>query len=353
MSDVDEGFDVLKEFVIDRGTCCGCGLCVTMCTKGLITFDGIPKLVGECTECGRCNWNCPRLPSAETGEVIPSVPKAENSTDNELIGPYTELLGGEAVKNEILERCQDGGVVTAILCACLERGYIDGAIVTGIDPGHPWKAKPMVATTADEIIAAAGTKYLYPAELSIIKKAIKESKLEKIAVVTRPCGAQAVRKMQNSDKKAIKRMGEKVKLLLGLFCMESFSDDFLQKEAAEKRGIALEDIKKVNIKKDFIITPKSGENVVIPMDEASSYIREGCHFCADFASEYADVSCGAVGTKGGSSTIVVRNNTGKEAVELATSNGWLSIRTISEKALKVPQVLSKRKKEHAKPIPSR
>ncbi len=353
MSDVDEGFDVLKEFVIDRGTCCGCGLCVTMCTKGLITFDGIPKLVGECTECGRCNWNCPRLPSAETGEVIPSVSKAENSTDDELIGPYTELLGGEAVKNEILERCQDGGVVTAILCACLERGYIDGAIVTGIDPGHPWKAKPMVATTADEIIAAAGTKYLYPAELSMIKKAIKESKLEKIAVVTRPCGAQAVRKMQNSDKKAIKRMGEKVKLLLGLFCMESFSDDFLQKEAAEKRGIALEDIKKVNIKKDFIITPKSGENVVIPMDEASSYIRDGCHFCADFASEYADVSCGAVGTKGGSSTIVVRNNTGKEAVELATSNGWLSIRTISEKALKVPQVLSKRKKEHAKPIPSR
>ena len=56
---------------------------------------------------------------------------------------------------------QDGGVVTALLIAALAGGEIDGALVTrpSDDPDEPWKGVAHLATTAKEIIAAAGSYY--------------------------------------------------------------------------------------------------------------------------------------------------------------------------------------------------
>ena len=54
-------------------------------------------------------------------------------------------------------KAQDGGVATALLVQALESGMIDCAVVT--DRDEEWRTVARVATTADEIRAAAGTKY--------------------------------------------------------------------------------------------------------------------------------------------------------------------------------------------------
>ena len=57
---------------------------------------------------------------------------------------------------------QDGGVVSAMLIWCLEKGYIDAALVSYLEgDGSTWKAIPGVARTKEEVLAAAGSRYTY------------------------------------------------------------------------------------------------------------------------------------------------------------------------------------------------
>lgn len=337
-------YGVLDKLVISKGYCCGCGVCVGVCPVEVIGYEALPKLIGKCIRCGRCSDACPR----GLGEI--NIEPHKEAIKDELIGPYLNISTGKATKTEILERAQDGGAVTSILCACLESGYIDGAIVTRMDTEKPWKPIPIIATTKEEIISAAGTKYHYPFEFSVLRKAAKELKLQSLGVVTRPCSTEGVRRLQQSRSK---KRGEAIKLVVGLFCMEAFHTDFIDKVIAGEMGISLSKIKKINIKRDFVLTLDGGSLVNIPIEKAEPFIRTGCRFCPDFASEIADISAGAVGTKTGWTTLVIRTDVGKKAVEIASSNGWLETREVGQKVLKTPSALAKRKKANAKPILNR
>ena len=331
-------YGVLDNLVISRGYCCGCGICVGVCPVEVIGYEALPKLIGECISCGRCSNACPR-----GLEKIIMEPHKEAVKDR-LVGPYLSIVAGKATKSEILQVGQEGGAVTSILCACLESGYIDGAIVTGMGPENPWKPVPMIATTKEEIIAAAGTKYHYPFEFSVLRKATKELKLQSLGVVTRPCSTEGVRRVQWSRSK---KMGKAIKLVVGLFCTEAFHTDFIDEVIMGKMRIPLSKIKKIDVKRDFVLTLNGGSLMEIPMENAAPYIREGCLFCADFASEMADISAGGVGTKTGWTTLVTRTDAGKEAVEIAISNGWLETREVNQKVLATPHALAQRKKTHA------
>ncbi|MEX2719946.1 MAG: Coenzyme F420 hydrogenase/dehydrogenase, beta subunit C-terminal domain [Candidatus Wukongarchaeota archaeon] len=334
-------YGVLDKLVISKGYCCGCGVCVGVCPVEVIGYEALPKLIGECISCGRCSDACPR----GLGRINME-PQKEAIKDG-LVGSYLNILAGKATKTEILEKAQDGGAVTSILCACLESGYIDGAIVTRMDPERPWKPVPMIATTKEEIISAAGTKYHYPFEFSVLKKATKELKLQSFSVVTRPCSTEGVRRLQQSRSK---KSGKAIKLVVGLFCMEAFHTDFIDEVVAGGMELSLSNIKKINIKRDFVLTLDGGSLVDISMKKAEPYIRTGCRFCSDFASEMADVSAGAVGTKNGWTTLITRTDIGKEAVEIASNSGWLETREVSQKVLTTPHALAKRKKDRAIPI---
>jgi coenzyme F420 hydrogenase subunit beta len=60
---------------------------------------------------------------------------------------------------------QDGGLVSALLIWALEQGYIDAALTSYVEgTGEDgWKARPGVAATKDEVLAAAGSRYTYSA----------------------------------------------------------------------------------------------------------------------------------------------------------------------------------------------
>ncbi len=68
-----------------------------------------------------------------------------------------DIVLARATDPEVLEKGQDGGLVSAILLWCLEHGYIDAALVSYLEgDGTTWKAIPGVARTREEILAAAG-----------------------------------------------------------------------------------------------------------------------------------------------------------------------------------------------------
>ena len=68
----------------------------------------------------------------------------------------------------VVATCQDGGVVTAILCHGLREGLFDGACVSAADETLPAAPKPKVVTTVAEAITSASSWYTYcPNDLAL------------------------------------------------------------------------------------------------------------------------------------------------------------------------------------------
>jgi len=309
------GFEKLNDEVISAGRCTSCGLCVGFCPK--IEFKGdIPEFVEEYdTVCGVCYTFCPRT-SLPIGKIEKSVFGEEREAGS-LVGFFKECITAKTTKEEILEKAQDGGVVTALFAAALEEGILDGVVVAGAD--EDWNPAPLVVTTKEDLIKAAGTKYTKSANIIGVKEAI-DSGLKNIGVCGTPCHIQAIRKLQTLEE-PYGLGSERIKVTIGLFCMESFGAgllDFVGKQVGD-----VKDVDKFDIKKGDLLISAKGEERKIPLKDVSDYAMQGCSVCKDFSAELADISVGSVGSAAGYSTVLVRSGIGEELIKLGFDRGYL------------------------------
>ena len=56
------------------------------------------------------------------------------------------------INEDLRLKSTSGGAVTAILLGALNRGMIDGAVLVGMDPSEPYKARVKIASTEEDII---------------------------------------------------------------------------------------------------------------------------------------------------------------------------------------------------------
>ena len=80
----------------------------------------------------------------------------------------------------------------------------------------------------------------------------------------------------------------------------------------EKREEVLDAVKKMNVKESFLIHLKDGETRSIPLERLDFMKRPACQFCADYAAEFADISCGGIGAPEGQTTVIIRTLTGRK-----------------------------------------
>jgi coenzyme F420 hydrogenase subunit beta len=224
----------------------------------------------------------------------------------------------------------DGGVVTALLVTLLETGSIEAAIVSPRRDGL--RRAPRIATTAEEIIAAAGcqlapTEHLeqlgqqyttYSPTIAAVKGLAGE-RLRKVALVGVPCQVRTVRKMQ--------ALGiipsEVITHVIGLFCCESLVLDEQGLEYLRRLGVPLPQVRKLNIKDCLLATLQDGSEVRLPLEALDPIARRACLSCPDFSSELADLSVGGLGSPPGFTTVIVRNDRGWQSYSEALRRGQI------------------------------
>jgi coenzyme F420 hydrogenase subunit beta len=320
-------FDLIQE-VQKPGLCHRCGACVTFCTAinyGALELDadGKPRYgeIEKCIECGLCHAICPEIDELEEEtrrRVGWSAP----------IGRVIETTVARAQDASIREKACDGGVVTALLLHLLERGRIDGAIVT--KQIGPFQRRPNLATTPEDIKKAAGfffdtshgmktysDAYMTYSSIEEFDPMVKKG-LRRVALVGTPCQIKSVRRMQALDIVP----SDSIQLCLGLFCTGNFvfGDEQRGKIAAAGR-FDWQDVRKVNIKERLLVHLKGGDVREIDLHQLDFMRRYACQYCPDYAAEFADISFGGIGAEEGWTTVITRTPLGRAALADARSAG--------------------------------
>ena len=334
----------LEAGVIEAGRCIQCGTCIAACPSNSIGIDedtDLPELVKMCTGCSLCWDFCPRGGLRYEAAWPPSTPMADGADDQSFeradpSDPYWRMTGGPPAEGlgAVLESyavragsrpetAQDGGVVSALLIAALAAGDIDGALVTrpSDDPEQPWKGVAHIATTAKEIVSAAGSYYnqtMALAELDLSRYDLPAK--PRIAVVGTPCEIQGIRAMQSRRWPTGAHRVDSVVLTIALLCTKSFDYKGLMLQLLrEERDIDIDRVSKVDvIHGRMIVEYRDGELAVDePVKNFHGAALKGCDECADFLGRGADLSVGSVGSMAGWSSVLVRTERGREALDNA------------------------------------
>jgi coenzyme F420 hydrogenase subunit beta len=321
--------DLIRE-VHDKNICGSCGGCVSFCSAHELKAiemgeDGTPVFTDEnnCLKCGICYFICPQI-----GIFDEELIKEHNWKPP--IGNFQRIATSRATDEEIRKRSTDGGVVTALLLYMLEHKIIDGAIVS--KRTGPFHREPFIATTKEDLLAAAGSRFADQSHVEELGKyttysptlqglkGITNIDLARIAVVGTPCQIHTIKKMQTLGVLP----SHVVKFTIGLFCMENFSfDELARKKLEEEMKVNLDDIVKINIKEDLIVDLKDGKRLHIPFDDIDQLMRPACRVCTDFANDFADISVGGVGSPDGYTTTMLRSDLGQKRYLEALETGYI------------------------------
>jgi coenzyme F420 hydrogenase subunit beta len=132
-----------------------------------------------------------------------------------------------------------------------------------------------------------------------------------------------------------------MKLVIGLFCMESYSYEDLMRKYLTVKGVDPTSVTKVGIKKgSFIVLAGDLEILHVPLKEIDEFVRPSCRQCDDFTAEYADISVGAIGSGSGYSTIIARTEHGLELVKQAQKAGYIELRELPPESKGFQKILS-------------
>lgn len=375
---VQEGFRKLNAECISTGLCYECGACEAVCPSSAIKLKKYPwcrnpELVSDCVdkECDRCYRACAArevpLTKIETKffgrtrqHCFPGkVGDYPNDHQEDKCGIVRNVYMGLSLFQDAYGQAVSGGIASSILINALDKGMIDGAIVAGWDPEVPYEAKAVVATTRDEIIACAGSKYQPHPQLLGLREAAKAG-LKKIAITCTPCNALSVRKMMlDPDFEDI--VGNIV-LVISNICGAHWSRHGTEDLITEWMGLKLEDVAGIKYRArpfpgQFSVTLKNGEvhekGFVRGggLGRLAKFTPEECRYCLEKVASVADIVLGDTWhhhvlspdlldkyteeeiakderiplAKEGMTAVVVRSEIGQKFVDAARADGAIKL----------------------------
>ncbi|MEJ5364724.1 MAG: Coenzyme F420 hydrogenase/dehydrogenase, beta subunit C-terminal domain [Desulfosoma sp.] len=286
--------------VVNDGLCVRCGFCLDICPFGLVSPDErffptmSPDCLERCTGCGLCVKGCP-------GDVVDFVALYQRlfgkvPEPRDINGVIDTVYVGYSLNRQVRLQGSSGGVVTELLCHLLREGFIDQALVCGMNPEKPWEPDPVLARSEEEILAATQSKYTIVPQMRRISRIIKSRK--KTAIVGLPCQLHAFRKFEAT----YSRISEKVPVLIGLVCHSTLEIEATSK-LLQLAGIKPEHIARLEYRGGewpgvMRAHLKNGETRSLHSLNAMTafrrlsllYTPERCLTCIDHTAEFSDLS---------------------------------------------------------------
>jgi coenzyme F420 hydrogenase subunit beta len=244
-------------------------------------------------------------------------------------GPYAYGLYARATDPDILARCQDGGMVSAIILHGLEKGTLKAAVLGDVYPENRQIGRHKLAKTREDVLSCAASRYTYSPNTLALQQAMQED-CGPLAVVGVPCQVDGVRLEQNSSIN-LQMSGwyrDNIALVFGLFCSESFTNESIDK-LAEIIEVKPGEIENINIKGKVIIRLTNKEIKTVSLKRYREWARPACLYCLDYGAENADIGAGGIGLDGWTYTLI-RTRRGHEAFQAALADGWLETRPLSD-----------------------
>lgn len=328
--------------VIRHDLCNRCGSCVGL-SGGRIVFGDrtgkyLPVLPGDLDEdIQKLAWEA----CSGRGFDFPAFREhIYGSRDaNPYTGHYLSISIGHATDESIRRNAGSGGILSAVLIWLLEKKLIDGAVVTGMSEQEPWLTRPFIATTREEILQAAQSKYIITSVNEILPK-IGEFE-GTLAYVGLPGQVQSIRLLQRMHHPSVKNIRYIFGPFYGNTLHFSSVSGFLRSFGVKDHRL----IRSLNFRhgewpgnmrveltdgRSFEL-PKFHANYLIPF-----HILKNSLLCTDLTNEFTDISGGDAWApvyeeRGkGFSMVISRSAEGQDILRRMSEEGWLSLAPIDE-----------------------
>lgn len=331
--------------------CTGCGLCEDVCPVYAISikcdFENAPVVdSNKCINCGKCLKVCPGI-GCDLDSLAEKFFVAGNIKKDHYIGRFLETYVGYSCDEKIRLHGASGGVLTHFLIYLLEKGWVQGVVVTRFSSSDPMSPKSFIATTREEILTAKSSKYC-PVALNGIIKNIQKFE-GKVVVVGLPCHIQSLRKRLEFDKK----LTDKIVGLFSIYC-SSNRNFYAQKFLLNYYGIDKKEVTNFAYRDNGCLgnmklyTTNERPTLDIPFVNYYGALRSffkprRCLTCVDHYGELADVNFGDIHInpyikdKVGISSLVVRNPLYRKLLLQAVQEGKLNLESIDYKIVNESQ----------------
>ena len=249
-------------------------------------------------------------------------------------GVYKNIYIGHTNDEMVRRNSASGGILSQILIWLLEKKKIDGAVVLGMSEKEPWLTEPFIATTKEEILEAAQSKYI----ISSVNEILPDIEKFKgaLAYVGLPGQIQSIRKLQVANDPSVKN----IKYILGPFygntlhfsSIISFLRTYKVKDYTSITKLYFRygewpGNMRVEFKHGKIIElPKFHANYLIPF-----HILKNSLLCTDLSNEFTDISGGDAWApvyeeRGkGFSMVISRSEKGQEIIDDMVKDGTLTL----------------------------
>jgi len=275
-----------------------------------------------CSECGLCDTYyihyvkeaCAFI-NQQIGELEEETHERSRNLDNpdELyFGVHQHMTA--ARKTQPIEGAQWTGIVSSIAIEMLNRGIVEGVVCVQNTKEDRFQPMPIIARTPEEILAARVNKPTLSPNLSVLEQ-IEKSGMKRLLVIGVGCQIQALRAVE-------KQLGLEKLYVLGTPCVDNVNRAGLQK-FLETTSRSPETVVHYEFMQDFRVHFKheDGSTETVPFfglktNKLKDVFAPSCMSCFDYVNSLADLVVGYMGAPFGWQWIVVRNDTGKEMLDL-------------------------------------
>lgn len=366
------------EKIVKDNLCMGCGVCSSVCPESAIQV-GMDKNKGYFTpsiDNSICDY-CSQMKNGKCVIVCPGVEVdfqklgnrwVNGNAETDILGSFLKTVYAHATDENIRYQSSSGGLVTSLLIFALEQKMIDGAIVIQSDEKYPLIPKGVLATTPEEIKAAAGSKYS-SAHIGEPLSAIL-TKGGKYAVVGLPCHIHAIRKWEQFNRSIEKN----IILHLGLYCANN-NTKFATEYFLRKNNIQPKHVEKMTYRGHgwpgkMSVKLNSGTQQEIKRGTTETSFRRKLSFsssfhydfqiprcltCVDLTAELADISFAdpwnhrfLKSERIGKSMLVIRNEIGLSLIESAIKSGSIDVEDADSNEVRLSQNIEFKRKATAR-----